>query len=229
MDNLNPRFRNMSLLVPRDRIEACVPGIDRYHGRPLPRELPGVSLLRGHLLSLCTAADTLPQTLSEPISEATFSLVAAAFRDAPGIRTSIEKASPEAIGACLIPQIRRHIRDNLASSELTPASIARHFGISKAQLYRVMEPVGGVAAFIRQQRLRACRRDLHNPAFRHLLIGEIAYKHGFSNIASFNRQFRQEFNCAPGDARCRMLELPPGSTSDRLYQDWIRLLNAVGG
>lgn len=232
LDNINTRFRNLSLLVPRDRMEAYVPGIARYHGRPLPRDLPGVNILREHLLTLHRSAAGLPDTLADPLSDATFSLVAAAFSQAPGISRGIGNPHSASVGTCLIPQIRRHIRENLANSDLSPVSIAQQFGLSKAQLYRVMEPVGGVAAFIRQQRLRACRRDLHNSALRHLRIAEIAYRHGFNNIASFNRQFRQEFGCAPGDARAVAPDAPSDTgsidTSNSEYQDWIRMINAAG-
>ncbi|MCC5846130.1 MAG: helix-turn-helix domain-containing protein [Verrucomicrobia bacterium] len=233
LDNINSRFRNLSLLAPRDRLEAYVPGIARYHGRPLPRDLPGVNILREHLLTLHSSAGGLPDSLADPLSDATFSLVAAAFSQAPGISRGIGDPASPAVGASLIPRIRRHIHENLASNDLSPVTIARHFGVSKAQLYRVMEPVGGVAAFIRQQRLRACRRDLHNSALRHLRIAEIAYRHGFTNIASFNRQFRQEFGCAPGDARATapdiLSDIARAATSPDEYQDWIRLINAVGG
>ncbi|MCC5848288.1 MAG: helix-turn-helix domain-containing protein [Verrucomicrobia bacterium] len=233
LDNINTRFRHLSLLAPRDRLEAHVPGIARYHGRPLPRDLPGVNILREHLLTLHNSASGLPENLAAPLSDATFSLVAAAFSQAPGISRGLGDPTSVSAGICLIPRIRRHILDNLGRNDLSPLAIAQHFGISKAQLYRVMEPVGGVAAFIRHQRLRACRRDLHNSAFRHLRIAEIAYKHGFTNIASFNRQFRQEFGCAPGDARAtapdEMLESATNGKSQAEYQDWIRLINAVGG
>lgn len=232
IDNVNTRFRHLSLLASRERLEACVPGIARYHGRPLPKDLPGVRILREHLLTVHHSAESVPDELSGHLSEATFSLVAAAFAQAEGISAKKSNPLPSSAGTALIPQIRRHIRTHLADTKLSPNAIGHQFGLSKAQLYRIMQPLGGIAAFIRDQRLHACRRDLRNPALRHLRIAEIAYKHGFSNITSFNRQFRQAFGCSPGDARNAPQNGPfmPHllSAIDNDYKEWIHFITASG-
>ena len=59
--------------------------------------------------------------------------------------------------------VRRFIDTHLASPALETDMLARNFGLSRASLYRLFAPVGGVAGYIRRERLRRVFRDITAP------------------------------------------------------------------
>jgi AraC-like DNA-binding protein len=105
----------------------------------------------------------------------------------------------------LIYQIKRHIRENLGAANLSPAQIAEKFGISRTQLYQLLEPLGGIARYQRHLRLQRCLAGLQDPAQSRLQIAEIAYCWGFNHVATFNRNFRKAFGITPGEARAQAI------------------------
>ena len=132
------------------------------------------------------------------VEAATLALAGAAmsgseFPDDGGVDPAMEEV--------LTYQIKRYIRKNLSTSTLSPEKIARHFGISRTRLYEILEPVGGIANYQRHLRLQRCLADLQNPLHANLQISEIAYRWGFNNLATFNRNFRKAFEMTPGEAR----------------------------
>ena len=72
---------------------------------------------------------------------------------------------------------------------------------SRASLYRLFEPVGGVACYIRSRRLVRARNELTAPGLQDRRIGPIAYRAGFQSIAAFNRAFRQAYGETPRSIR----------------------------
>ena len=97
--------------------------------------------------------------------------------------------------------ISRFIEANLASRELSVEGITSTFGLSRASLYRLFEPVGGVACYIRSRRLVRARNELTAPGLQDRRIGPIAYRAGFQSIAAFNRAFREAYGEPPRNAR----------------------------
>ena len=93
--------------------------------------------------------------------------------------------------------ICRYIETNLGDMELSPNSILRAFGLSRASLFRMFEPDGGVRTYIRNRRLSRALIDIaHNPTER----GEVrkaADRWGFSSPPNFNRSVRTEFGQTP--------------------------------
>lgn len=96
-----------------------------------------------------------------------------------------------------------YIDANLNSRSLNPAGLARAFGLSRASLYRLFEPVGGVAGYIRARRLARVREAIKVPDLGNRRIAPIAYGSGFKSIASFNRAYRQAFGETPRQSRGR--------------------------
>lgn len=136
--------------------------------------------------------------------QATLALAGAAMR---GNSMPVEQAETPAMKEMLIYQIKRQ---NFGSADQSPEQIASHFGISvgiaRRHLYQLLEPIGGIARYQRHLRLQLCLSDLQNPELNHLRISEIAYRWGFSNPATFNRNFRSAFGLKPRDARNRDLQ-----------------------
>ena len=79
--------------------------------------------------------------------------------------------------------------------------IAKRFGLSRAALYRLFEPAGGVAGYIRKQRLDRAFQEITGGELSNRRISQIGHRFGFRNIHAFNRAFRKEYGMSPSDAR----------------------------
>ncbi|MFG1418549.1 helix-turn-helix transcriptional regulator [Xanthobacter sp. V0B-10] len=110
------------------------------------------------------------------------------------------EAAGGAIDLTLRERVRAHVAGQLMSPGLTPESICRAVGVSRSRLYRLFEDIGGVAAYIRSQRLRAAMGRLRDPLARGA-VSVIAADYGFPDPSSFARAFRREFGMSPSDAR----------------------------
>ena len=198
VDNINRKFRHITAVWSRPAIEAVVPDISRWHGLSLPRDNPSVTLLRQHMISSYELAPCFTPQEGLRVEEAALSLAGAAMAGDDCLREP-EESGP--LREMLIYQIKRHIRENLGAADQSPERIARNFGISRRHLYKLLEPIGGIARYQRHLRLQHCMADLQNPEFSHLQISEIAYRWGFRQAATFNRNFRTASGIKPSEAR----------------------------
>ncbi|QEG37796.1 helix-turn-helix domain-containing protein [Bythopirellula goksoeyrii] len=99
-------------------------------------------------------------------------------------------------------QILSYVEARLTDPSLTAQQAAKDLKISQRWLHAVLERSGiSFAAWVAQRRLEECRKILTNPAYDHLTIADIAFRSGFSNLATFNRRFRDYFEMAPRDVR----------------------------
>ncbi|MEU5431864.1 helix-turn-helix domain-containing protein [Streptomyces sp. NPDC020719] len=102
----------------------------------------------------------------------------------------------------LFLQISAFIIEHLSDPDLGPEAIAAAHHLSLRYLHRVFEVHGTTPrAFIRQQRLDRCRRDLVNPALDHLTIHTIAARWGYPQPAGFSRAFRAATGMSPSEYR----------------------------
>lgn len=198
VDNINTKFRHVTAMWVRASIEEVLPDIARWHGHCLPRGNPAVALLRRHMSSCYEMAPQFSTAEGSRVEAATLSLVSAAMA---GTELTHQSEVQPAMAEMITYQIKRYIRENLGSPGLSPGRIAQQFGISRTRLYELLEPVGGIANYQRHLRLLRCLDDLQNRAKAHLQIAEIAYNCGFSQVATFNRNFRKAFGFTPSEAR----------------------------
>lgn len=73
-------------------------------------------------------------------------------------------------------------------------------GVSRSRLYRIFEPLGGVASYIRRQRLLRTRDALSDIADTRS-ISRIAEEWGFVDASAYSRTFEHEFGISPKEAR----------------------------
>ncbi|MEU3453640.1 helix-turn-helix domain-containing protein [Micromonospora sp. NPDC006766] len=107
----------------------------------------------------------------------------------------------------LLNQIRSHVRQHLGDVALSPRLIADAHHISVRSLHRIFEAEEStVAAYIRDERLGRCRRDLADPALGDRPIQLIAGRWGFRDKAHFSRAFRAAYGETPQAYRARHLE-----------------------
>lgn len=115
--------------------------------------------------------------------------------------------------------IRNYIETQLASRDLGPDRIASACAISRATLYRLTEPDGGVASFVRKVRLEQLERLLANGSRERL--AELAQRLGFADECHMSRQFRTVTGVSPGRYRTASLRDTAANAARRRWTAWM--------
>ncbi len=214
-----PRFHNVSLTVPRSLLEPLVTDVDGLHGLKLGGDTPLGGLLSQHIVGLARRSPDMSQREATSIVDATVRLVAGCVGPALEAREQIG----EAMASALLTRLRKTIDLHLADPDLGPEFLMRRHGLSRARLYRLFEPIGGVADYIRRRRLRRAFLDLAAPALRDEKVAAIGQRWGFLNEATFSRAFKARFGASPSEVRAGARV---GAQSDldeaRLLRHWMR-------
>jgi len=107
-------------------------------------------------------------------------------------------------GPTLFAQVVAYIDAHLGDPDLGPRPIAAAHFVSVRALHKVFEREGHtVGGWIRSRRLAAVCRDLADPALADHPIRVLAARRGFVDAPHFNRLFRAEHGCTPGEFRHR--------------------------
>ena len=130
--------------------------------------------------------------------------------------------------------LRRLIEANLDDPTLGPDYLIADGSISRSTLYRLFEPFGGVAAYVRQRRLTRAFQILSDPATQHERIGTVAARCGFADDTVFSRAFRRAYGMSPNDIRAAAdgrQGAGVGASGGHPFHDlnsWLIGLDAVG-
>ncbi len=114
------------------------------------------------------------------------------------------------LGAAIFEQICRFIEHNLGDFELSTGTILRAFGVSRASLYRMFEPYGGVRNYITQRRALRAAIDIARLPRKRGKIRAASERWGFSTQPNFNRTIKRVFGTNPGALASR----PPKRSAD---------------
>jgi len=216
----------IAIVVPRDTLRQALPAAGDLHGLVLRGDGSAGGLLADYMRALAARADTIAAADAAAIARATTGMIAACFHATAETRARARTQ----IEATTLERIQRHIAANLGAPGLHAEALCAAFRISRSQLYRLFEPLGGVAAYIQEQRLVRAHAELSDPAHARRRIFEIAFDGGFASEAHFSRVFRRAFGLSPSEARARARDLPailgrPASndaTPGGGYEEWIR-------
>ncbi|WP_063683990.1 helix-turn-helix domain-containing protein [Bradyrhizobium stylosanthis] len=192
-------FENVTLVVPRPMFGTHLLRVDDLHGLVLPASGVIARLLAGHLSALFEFAPRMTLDECQSVVEGTVSLLAACLRNELE-RVEADAEQPVTAGPSLM-RIRQHIEASLGSDDLSASSIATRFGLSRASLYRLFAPVGGIADYIRSRRLHRAFFDLANSDARNLRISEVARRWQLGTDAHFTRSFKAAYGITPRAAR----------------------------
>lgn len=222
-------FANITVVIPRESLAPLVKSPDCLHGLILPGTSAAGALLGDHLKSLHRQIPNLTVHEAVEVARGTAGLVAACAGPA---LDACETTGAE-LRSALIRRIRRFIEERLASPELDSDLICREFGLSRASLYRLFEPLGGVSNHVRERRLSRALADLVSPQKHRERVTDIAFRWGFGSEASFSRAFRAAYGMSPREAReaaaslHRLANLKHDGTMDRTFRQWMRTLNTL--
>jgi AraC-like DNA-binding protein len=189
----------VTLWTARDRILPLVSNENAMHGLVLKAESPAGAVIGATLRTFARAAAKMRLTDFDAVAEGLVAL--AAKSTAPVLARDLDAVASSPVATFVT--IRRHIDRNLASPDLSADSIAAEFGLSRASLYRLFEPAGGIAKYIRKARLSRAFQEIAAPEFSNRRIGHIAYTLGFKSVSAFSRLFHEVYGVTPGEARER--------------------------
>lgn len=225
-------FHNLTLLIPRPWLASALPHLRHLNGLVMDRNRPLTQLLAAHLEALTARAPSLSPREATAAARGTVALISTLLTDAATIRVADQ---PDLKIPSLLRQISAYIDANLADRALEPVQIAARFGLSRASLYRLFEPLGGVSEHIRRRRLAEASLRLASPAYRNARLSQIAAACGFANATALTRNFKAAFGECPSEARARadglQAALPapgPDASPERNFTVWMRTLRATG-
>lgn len=189
---------NISLHVSRRRLAELMPSMSDLHGFVLRRGATRDMLLT--LMRTChELAPRITTAESSAFSDAMLQLIAG------GLQHARRHASSSAgqVGQASLKEMTGFIEHHLARIDLGPDDLTRAFGLSRATLYRLFEPLGGVAAYILDRRLNRALQALTAPHPAHLRLKQLAHALGFAHPTSFTRAFKKRFGMPPQEVRAR--------------------------
>lgn len=187
-------FRHLSLMLPRAMLEPLLSQPDRAHGTVLSGSTTAGRLLCEHLQSLWRNLPRMTQEDAQRVLSGSASLIAGCLGQTPSAHESPARAAS-------FTRIRQYVDAHLTRADLCAEQVCDRFGLSRSTLFRLFAPFGGFAHYLRDQRLRACFRDIVSPAHAHRRISDIAEHWCFNNEAVFSRAFRRLFDASPRDVR----------------------------
>jgi len=99
-----------------------------------------------------------------------------------------------------LQRVRQVVRAHLQSPLLGPDMLCRLVGMSRSNLYRLLEPQGGVTTYIQHHRLVEARRRL-SASVNAQPVALIAHDLCFADLSTFSRAFRASFGVSPRELR----------------------------
>jgi AraC-like DNA-binding protein len=181
---------NIDLIVPREMLDEALPRPFDLHGFS-PRGAMA-ELLRSHLQALVAAAPRLDRAVLPNLNQSTVAMIAACALPS---RDTLERARP-VVESTVLRQICRYIELHLDQPDLSVEQLAGMFRVSRATLYRLFEPLGGVRHHIRERRLARAHAILARASAR-VSIRSLAESSGFGSATHFSRAFREQYGYNP--------------------------------
>jgi AraC-like DNA-binding protein len=192
--------RFAGIRVPRKPMMALAPGFEDAFVRPLP---PGSGVLRllVRYLDILDDEDALrTPELRRVVAAHIHDLCALAIGAS---RDAAEIAKGRGLRAARMRAIKAEIaRSLLQGGTVSAAALARAQRVSPRYIQKLFENEGTtLSKFVLGQRLARVHRMLTDPRMVDLTIGAIAYRAGFGDLSTFNREFRRQFGATPSDIR----------------------------
>ncbi|SAK45007.1 AraC family transcriptional regulator [Caballeronia hypogeia] len=196
-----PACRVLTMFVPRPIVAAHIGDCEALHGRVLSFDAPLAGFVLQHFDATARELPTLERPDAIDLLDAGAQLLLSAFAGKPHASPDARTALQTAVKA----QAKRYVETHLHEADLTPMNVVDALGVKRATLYRWFEREGGLAAYIRERRLREAADELVR--LPNLQIADIAFGLGFKSASDFTRAFRRAFDVSPLEMRMCALEL----------------------
>ena len=195
--------RCMAMVMPRAILAPLLAAPDELSGTVLRRGTPYCDILFNHLRGLLANAGRMALSDGPGLAASTAAMIAVCFGPASG---GGREQSLRLRTASLVA-IKAYIDANLASTDLNARHLCDVFGLSRAVLYRLFEPLVPVAEFIRRRRLGGALLALSVTPVSGAHIEATSRAFGFSSGASFSRAFKAAYGVNPSDIRGDLTDL----------------------
>jgi AraC-like DNA-binding protein len=117
-----------------------------------------------------------------------------------GTLTTSSIADP--VRAGLFSDIKAIATAALDDPDLSPAQVAAKAGVSVRTLHRIFQASGETFwNWIRDRRLERCHAELTAPTHSKRTITEVAFRWGFNELSTFDRNFRKRYGASPRQVR----------------------------
>jgi len=188
------RYAYESWLIPKTLLDPFLPNPRQPLMRRLDHAGGGVDALAvTYLEALTRNVDSIPEAAIWPLVDTMVRLLGVACGAA-----TMEHADAVRLGRLV--EAKRYIDHNLASTELSTASVAGSLGISIRTLHELFEPADvSFARHVLRRRLEECRKALLGDPER--AVTDIAFAWGFNSLSTFYRTFQTAFGMSPSDSR----------------------------
>jgi len=187
-------IERVDLLLSRDTFRDIAPLLDAVSGSILG--IPLDRFLSDFLLTLLQRLPFLSESDAPHLTVAISKLVAACI--APS--AARVEAARMVIDVGRLERVRQTVRTHLQSSLLGPQMLCRQVGMSRSNLYRLLESEGGVTSYIQRHRLTEAYSRLSDSKNTQS-IAAMARDLCFADSSSFSRSFRATFGASPGEVR----------------------------
>ncbi|MFC4234802.1 helix-turn-helix domain-containing protein [Thalassospira xianhensis] len=195
-DMITGDFENLTLVLPRELRPDISDTLAPLHGLKLSKDNPIVRFMTTGFLNLWKNIPDMTAQQAVSAVQGTLGLMQGCLL--------CEGLLPEEIdtptSVALAKVIYRYIDANLAEN-ITPASLALTFRMSRTHIYRIFAPHGGVANYLWDRRLQRSFQLLSQQRYSHKNIGSIAFECGFNSESHFSRAFRAKFHSTPSQTR----------------------------
>ncbi len=188
-------FRLVVWQIPRSLLLARAPDLESVGGRALPGGAGIGAAVSGFCTTVAGRASELTARDERTLTPALIDLLAGAL-------LADDDVDPSSVARMHLERAKGCARRRLGDPALTPDALAADAGLSPRHLRRVFASAGMTpAGFILDARLRACARELADPALGHRSITAVSLDHGFVSAAHFSRAFRRRFAMSPREYR----------------------------
>ncbi|KKB82828.1 hypothetical protein VW29_14820 [Devosia limi DSM 17137] len=188
-------FAMTVLLVPRDALPSSLSDY-LVHGLVLKADRPATAILAQLMRQTYEMAPSLSHDEAEAAARAAVSLAFDLFKSGLSPKKDLASAPLDLLGAA-----QARIERLLENPELSAAMLQKQLRVSRATLYELFVPNGGVQAYIRERRLQRCYEILRSNHRPNDTIGTVAFSLGFRSEAHFSRAFKDRFGLSPRTLR----------------------------
>jgi len=186
----------LQLYLPRDAFPELGLILEKAEGHPVGGPLGG--LLADFIVLLSQNASALTGAQMPNLSVALRGLLRACIMPTVEVEGDTHASAPLTI--IRMQKVTRLVDAHLHDPSLGPTLICQLAGMSRSQLYRLLEGEGGVGHFIQRRRLRRCCAELSD-ASGDRSIWSVAMRFGFYDPSSFSRSFKKEYGTTPREYR----------------------------
>lgn len=194
------RFKAFFVFVPTEKVIFAAPGVFSVIGKNINPKMGGSDFLSTHLQSLYELLFVRQLSVED-------TFIVESIQYALALINALCSCKSASKDTEVILRINDYIRTNFSDDQLTPITIAKKFGISVPNLYRLYQQEGiTLAKRIRNWRLQKSREILESGRYKELTITDICLKCGFKDASHFTRLFSKKFGVSPSSLRKKILE-----------------------